>query len=207
MLFVLVNLLLLLLNSFVDKNFSNEGQDLVIKSSVIVVFVICMILLTFVQVKRIDRVHRDKEQYGYKFAPNDLKFETMGKIVKLSVFCAIAATLCGFTGIAGGMVLGPLFLSYNMVPQVMAGTNQYITMVASIVTAFQFIYIGNLLWWYAMFFGGLSVVSAYLGLKSLNIYLAKSGKQSIIAIVLTFCLTFALISLPLNFVIKANMHK
>jgi uncharacterized membrane protein YfcA len=27
------------------------------------------------------------------------------------------------TGIAGGMVLGPLFLSYNMLPQVMSSTN------------------------------------------------------------------------------------
>jgi len=35
----------------------------------------------------------------------------------------IAAVLCGCTGIAGGMVLGPLFLKYNMVPSVMSGTN------------------------------------------------------------------------------------
>jgi len=111
MLFVLVNLCLLLLNSFVDKNFPGyEGQNLVIKVTVVTFFVICMIILTYLQVRRIDRIHREKEQYGYKFAPNDLKFETMGKIIKLSVFCAIAATLCGFTGIAGGMVLGPLFL-------------------------------------------------------------------------------------------------
>ena len=117
MLFVFLNLFLLLGNSFVDKNFpSDEDNNLAIKATVITLFVIAMLALTWVQVKRINRVHRDKENYGYKFAPNDLKFETMGKIIKLSVFCAIAATLCGFTGIAGGMVLGPLFLSYNMVP-------------------------------------------------------------------------------------------
>lgn len=131
----------------------------------------------------------------------------MGKIIKLSIFCMIAATLCGFTGIAGGMVLGPLFLSYNMVPQVMAGTNQYITLVASIVTALQFVYVGELLWGYAAFFGAITVMSAYLGLKTLNMYLAKSGRQSVIAIVLTFCLAFALISLPLNYIIKANLEK
>ena len=39
--------------------------------------------------------------------------------------------LCGMTGIAGGMVIGPLFLSYKMIPQVMSATNQYITMIAS----------------------------------------------------------------------------
>jgi len=35
----------------------------------------------------------------------------------------IAAILAGCTGIAGGMVLAPLFLSYNMLPLVMAATN------------------------------------------------------------------------------------
>jgi len=35
----------------------------------------------------------------------------------------IAAILCGLTGIAGGMVLGPLFLTYNMLPSVMSSTN------------------------------------------------------------------------------------
>jgi len=94
-----------------------------------------MIVMTFQQVKRIDQIHRDKERYGYKFAPNDLKFETTGKIFKLAFFCLIAASLCGMTGIAGGMVLGPLFLAYNMNPQVMSGTNQYITMIASVATA------------------------------------------------------------------------
>lgn len=174
------------------------------RSIVATIFAILMAGLTWMQVNRINKVHRDKEQYGYKFAPNDLKFESIGKIVKLSVFCLIAASLCGFTGIAGGMVLGPLFLSYHMVPQVMAGTNQYITMVASLATAFQFVYIGDLLWAYAAFFGAMTVTAAFCGLKALNIYLAKSGKQSVIAIVLTFCLTFALISLPLNYLIKAN---
>ena len=47
----------------------------------------------------------------------------------------VAALLCGLTGIAGGIVLGPLFLTYNMRPQIMGGTNQYITMMASIVVA------------------------------------------------------------------------
>jgi uncharacterized membrane protein YfcA len=65
-----------------------------------------------------------------------MRFKTTDKIVKLAIYCMIAAVLCGMTGIAGGMVLGPLFLTYNMVPQVMSGTNQYITMIASIAVVF-----------------------------------------------------------------------
>ena len=47
----------------------------------------------------------------------------------------IAAILCGCTGIAGGMVLAPLFLSYNMHPLVMGATNQYIGMFTSTIVS------------------------------------------------------------------------
>lgn len=179
----------------------SEGNDLVMKSLIAVFFLISMVAMTVVQVKRVNKVHQDKNEYGYKFAPNDLRFDSMNKIVKLSIFCLIAASLCGFTGIAGGMVLGPLFLSYNMVPQVMAGTNQYITMIASLVTVLQFMLLGDLLWNYAILFGTMTIVAAYCGLKSLNVYIARSGKQSVIAIVLAICLGFALLSLPLKYII------
>lgn len=73
--------------------------------------------------RRIDNIHHLKIEHGYEFDDADLKFETTQKIIKLAFFCFIAAILCGCTGIAGGMVLGPLFLSYNMLPSVMSGTN------------------------------------------------------------------------------------
>jgi len=61
--------------------------------------------------------------------------------MKLSIFCMIAAILSGICGIAGGMIIGPLFLSFGMLPQVMGGTNQFITMIASISVTLQFIYL------------------------------------------------------------------
>jgi uncharacterized membrane protein YfcA len=61
--------------------------------------------------------------YGYNFDNNDQRFDNVREVSKLAFFCFIAAILCGCTGIAGGMVLGPLFLSYGMIPSVMSGTN------------------------------------------------------------------------------------
>ena len=88
----------------------------------------------------------------------------------------IAAGLCGMTGIAGGMVLGPLFLTYNMIPSVMSGTNQYITMIASISVAVQFAFIGQMNPYYAGCFGAITLVSAYIGITAVKMYLAKTGK-------------------------------
>ena len=64
-----------------------------------------------------------KNRDGYKFDSADYKFESTADVAKLCFFCFIAAGLCGMTGIAGGMVLGPLFLTYNMIPSIMSGTN------------------------------------------------------------------------------------
>ena len=128
-----------------------------------------------------------------------MEFKTTMDIIKLAVLCMIAAILCGCTGIAGGMVLGPLFLTYNMVPKVMSGTNQYITMIAALAVTLQLIYLGELHFGYAIVFGVTTVLAAMTGIKSINIYTARSGKQSVILIILALCLTMALLMLPLKF--------
>lgn len=133
-----------------------------------------------------------------------MRFETTSKIINLAIFCMIAAVLCGMTGIAGGMVLGPLFLTYNMVPQIMSATNQYITMIASISVVVQFIYLDQLYWSYSIVFGILSIFGAYTGIGCVNAYIKRSGKQSVIAIILVVTLTLALLSLPLKYIIQAG---
>ena len=82
----------------------------------VVGFTVAMIYMTSIAVKRVKKIHECKAALGYDFHPQDMRFRSTGKIVKLVIYCMIAAILCGMTGIAGGMVLGPLFLTYNMVP-------------------------------------------------------------------------------------------
>ena len=121
-------------------------------------------------------IHFLKKKYGYKFQPNDLKFETVAKILRMGAACMLAAVLCGSTGIAGGMVLGPLMLAYNMLPQVMSGTNQFITMIASTSTVLQYVMLNDLLYGYALLYGCITVLAAFGGLKAINVYLARSGR-------------------------------
>jgi len=112
--------------------------------------------------------------------------------------------LCGCTGLAGGMVLGPLFLTYNMVPKVMSGTNQFITMIATISVTTQFIYLGEIQWYYSIYFGLITIIAAFSGIRAINWYTKKSGKNSIILILLCFLIVMALIMLPLKFILDAN---
>ena len=46
----------------------------------------------------------------------------------------------------------------------MSGTNQYITMIASIAVIFQFIYLDQLYWGYALMSGTVSVFAAFTGI-------------------------------------------
>lgn len=78
---------------------------------------------TQVNSNRVHYAHVVKKAMGHKSDKEDITFDTVGEVVKISVVCMIAAVLCGCTGIAGGMVLGPLFMSYGMNPQVMSATN------------------------------------------------------------------------------------
>ena len=174
------------------------------KKLVLAAFTALMLTLTYLSVKKINKIHEIKKRDNYRFDKNDLEFKTFGDIAKLSFFCMIAAILCGCTGIAGGMVLGPLFLSYNMLPQIMSGTNQYITMIASISVAVQFFQLGELNMNYALMFGVITIICAFVGIQAINMYVARSGKQSIIAILLTVVLIMAVVSLPINYIIKAN---
>lgn len=170
---MLVNFLLLMINNAV---FKMPGFSDTQKKICVVGFTVAMIAMTWYGVKRVKRIHEIKEAQGYEFDPQDMRFETTEKVVKLAIYCMIAAILCGMTGIAGGMVLGPLFLTYNMVPQVMSGTNQYITMVASIAVVLQFIYLDQLYWGYSMEFGVITIFAAFTGIQAINSYVKKSGK-------------------------------
>ena len=73
-----------------------------------------MIISTVFQVNRVYQIHETKARCGYKYHELDYRFTSLKGTGALAIVCMIAAMLCGATGIAGGMVLGPLFLTYNM---------------------------------------------------------------------------------------------
>ena len=58
----------------------------------------------------------------------------------------------------------------------MSGTNQYITMVAAISVALQFIFMNELIWPHSLLFGSITLIAAYVGIKGVNVYIRKSGR-------------------------------
>ena len=135
-----------------------------IKIGVVVAFALVCIGITAWQTNRINKQYLIREKFDAN-DPRGFNFKSKFDVAKIAVICAVAAMLCGMTGIAGGMVLGPLFLSYNMVGVVMQSTNQYITLVASLSVCIQFIMLNELNWLFCALFGVATVISAFIGIK------------------------------------------
>jgi hypothetical protein len=114
--FILLNFLCLFATQFLYGGKGSFKLPQWGRQLVLIAFIITMLLMTVFAVMKINRLHEIKARDGYKFDANDTKFEKVSDIAALAFFCMIAAVLCGCTGIAGGMVLGPLFLKYNMIP-------------------------------------------------------------------------------------------
>ena len=70
-----------------------------------------------------------KEEEDYQFDKNDITYESNSKIFNMIAMCFLSGLLGGIVGIAGGIILAPLFLYMGMLPQVVANTNQYLAMV------------------------------------------------------------------------------
>lgn len=95
-------------------------------------FILYTIASTIYNAKEIRRIHAIKRRDGYYFDPKDLRFDDNKSLIKMTIICFIAGTMGGIVGIAGGIILGPLFLSLGMLPVVTAGTNQYLALISTI---------------------------------------------------------------------------
>lgn len=163
------------------------------------VYVIIACISTRLAINYVDDIHEIKYLFEYNWHEKDMKFHNKMDIVRMALACMTASILCGMTGIAGGMVLGPLFLKYNMVPIIMSSTNQYITLLASFSVFIQFALAGEVTWDWAIAFGLLAFLSAFIGIVGIQTMIKKKGgKQSLIAFVMMGVLISALIMLPLK---------
>ena len=81
------------------------------------------LISTYYNFKNLKHIHLIKRRDNYPFDKNDLTYEDNKSLFKIIIMCHISGVLGGIVGIAGGIILGPLFLSLGMLPIVVASTN------------------------------------------------------------------------------------
>ena len=126
--FALLIISMLILN--MNFNTSKAVQSL-IKFLVIFNFGAFCFIATLKNGKDLKHIHAVKIRDHYEYDESDLRFDKKGVVTKVVGFCFIASILAGVLGIAGGIILSPVFLSLGILPSVTAATNQYIGLIST----------------------------------------------------------------------------
>ena len=117
------------------------------------------------------------------------------------VYCFIAGILGGIVGIAGGIILGPLFLHMGMLPTVVSSTNQYLAMISCISVTSQFLYMGVLNIPYCLALGVFQIIASYIGVTQVSRIVKLTRRESVIVISLAVVLFIAFFSLPIKYIL------
>ncbi len=158
--------------------------------------VIICILCTFFAGRHVLAEERLKERLGYKFDVEDVRW-TIGNFFYLgfaSLFCgALAAAL----GIGGGVLYNPLLLLLGVNPQVAASSCMYILFYNTLSTVIQLIIVERLpiVWslWLAIFV----IFFSMIGIFVINREVKRSGRQSMIVLILGFFVLVSALVTPL----------
>ena len=116
-------------------------------------------------------------------------------------YCFAAGMLGGIVGVAGGIILGPLFLEMGMLPVVVASTNQYLALISTISVTSQFAYMGILNIEYALFLGVFTLIGSVIGLTQVNRIVKLTGRQSVIVVALALVLITSLVMIPVRYLL------
>ena len=131
----------------------------------------------------LSRRHSRKKVAGYPYLPADIQWDNAA-LRRFPMTALLAGVTAGMLGIGGGMVIGPLFLSIGMEPQV--GTSSCAFMI--LWTAFSGVviygvdgHLGAELSCWCVAFG---IISGQLGQRFVNAVLKKTGRPSYVVFLL-----------------------
>lgn len=94
-------------------------------------------------------------------------------------------------GIAGGNILGPILITKGLHPRVSTATTATMIVLTSSSVAIQFVVSGLVPWQYSVCFFFTCLVGAYVGKTYIDGYVKKTGKASVLILLLASFSTFA----------------
>ena len=147
------------------------------------------------------RRHKRKLDAGFAYLPADMRWDRK-TLLRFPRTALLAGVTAGLLGIGGGMVIGPLFLSIGMEPQV--GTSSCAFMI--LWTAFTGVVIYGVddhlgaelaLWCVAFGF-----ISGQVGQRLVNTVLKKTGRPSYVVFLLGAIICLACLAMATTLVVK-----
>jgi len=147
------------------------------------------------QAKRVD--------VDYPFLPGDPVWD-ISSLKTYGAFTFFAGIVAGLIGIGGGMVLGPLMLIMGVDPRVSTATTATMIVLTSSSVAVMYVTSGLVPWSYAVFFFGICLLGAYVGKSKIDGYVKKTGKASLLILILAIIIAVATVGCLVIMVTKLS---
>ena len=167
----------------------------------VIIFIIIVLLFDYLVIIHIEKEYTYRKNINFPYDAKDINW-TKNTIIKLCFIGFIAGFIAGTIGIGGGVVLGPILLDLGIHPIVGTVTTNFLVLITSSSTTFQFILFKMLNFQYGIFCIFFSALGSYCGTYLVNSYVKNTGKQSFIVLILFFVVVISAIVLPLSSIIN-----
>ena len=167
----------------------------------VIIFIIIVLLFDYLVIIHIEKEYTYRKNINFPYDEKDINW-TKNTIIKLCFIGFLAGFIAGTIGIGGGVVLGPILLDLGIHPIVGTVTTNFLVLITSSSTTFQFILFKMLNFQYGIFCIFFSALGSYCGTYLVNSYVKNTGKQSFIVLILFFVVVISAIVLPLSSIIN-----
>eukprot|EP00440_Ansanella_granifera_P059587 gb/GFBE01064582.1/.p1 GENE.gb/GFBE01064582.1/~~gb/GFBE01064582.1/.p1 ORF type:complete len:559 (+),score=141.50 gb/GFBE01064582.1/:1-1677(+) len=113
----------------------------------------------------------------------------------LVAFCT--GFLGAMLGLGGGILLSPVFLEVGMHSEAVQATTAVFVFLSSSIATIQYFMMGQIVWHYAIWYGGVTVLATYLGQTACEVFIRKRKRYSFITLAVSAVLMFSLICLSI----------
>ena len=149
---------------------------------------ILLIALTFVNVYLLKKEYNLKLENDYQFVKGDMIWDQK-TVIKFAIFGIIGGFISGAVGLSGGILFTPLFLDFGIAPTVASSTSMYMAMFATGSSSVLFMFSGFIIYDFSFWLSAWSIFGTALGITIIGNAVKKSGRVSILVILLGFVIT------------------
>jgi uncharacterized membrane protein YfcA len=103
--------------------------------------------------------------------------------------------LGGLLGLGGGVVMSPVLLEVGMHSESVQATTAVIVFLSSSLATIQFALLNQIIWHYALWYSGVTILATILGQYLCDIYVRRTGRFSLITLSIAAVLLFSLVAL------------
>merc|ERR1719375_1716652 len=105
--------------------------------------------------------------------------------------------LGGLLGLGGGVIMSPVLLEVGMHSESVQATTAVIVFLSSSLATIQFALLNQIIWHYALWYSGVTILATILGQYLCDVYVRRTGRFSLITLSIAAVLMFSLIALAI----------